>query len=229
MTEAQVARIFDTFEQADASTARRFGGSGLGMTIVRRLVDLMQGEISVQSEPERGTRIVITLRVPIDPETSSAPKAPTIQIANGTRPFAITPGTQVLVVDDNPTNQQVLEMLLRQSGAEVALASNGVEALASWRSSVFDIILLDISMPVMSGPEALQNMLTEAASSGRPVPYMVAATANVMTDQLEDYRRQGFADILPKPVLRAQLEAVLERAEKARRITTIAAPASAKG
>ena len=70
MTQEQVERIFDTFEQADASTARRFGGSGLGMTIVRRLVDLMQGEITVQSEPGRGTRIVITLRVPVDDRSS---------------------------------------------------------------------------------------------------------------------------------------------------------------
>ncbi|MCZ8133515.1 MAG: ATP-binding protein, partial [Rhodobacteraceae bacterium] len=66
MTEAQVARIFETFEQADTSTARRFGGSGLGMTIVRRLVDLMQGDITIDSEPGRGTRIAITFRVPVD-------------------------------------------------------------------------------------------------------------------------------------------------------------------
>jgi len=213
MTEAQVARIFDTFEQADASTARRFGGSGLGMTIVRRLVDLMQGEITIESEPGKGTRIAITFRVPADARTAAKPST----LPGAGQPASlpkrvIGPGKRVLVVDDNDTNRQIIDLFLRQSGIEVELATNGVEACDSWRKGTFDMILMDISMPVLNGLEALRIMRQEAAETGRPLPYVVAATANVMTDQLEEYRREGFADTLSKPVQRAQLEAILARA-----------------
>ena len=215
MSEAEVARVFDTFEQADASTARRFGGSGLGMTIVQRLVDLMEGEITVQSAPGQGTRIGITLRVPVDAEPAAAPAPVPVLPAPGAVGGATEPGKarRVLVVDDNATNRQVIALLLEQTGAEVTLATDGAEACAMWRAGEFDIILLDISMPVLTGVEALRIMQREAAETGRAIPYVVAATANVMTDQIEEYRRQGFSDVLSKPVQRAELAALLERAE----------------
>ena len=213
MTEAEVARVFDTFEQADASTARRFGGSGLGMTIVRRLVDLMDGQITVQSTPGRGTRIGISLRVPVDTGASALREGADQSAPHAADRAALAAGRRVLVVDDNATNRQVIELFLRQSGAEVELATNGAEACDLWQSKAFDIVLLDISMPVMNGEEALRIIQRDVAATGRPMPYVVAATANVMTDQLEDYRRQGFSDILSKPVQRAQLEALLARAD----------------
>ena len=211
MSAAQVARIFDTFEQADASTARRFGGSGLGMTIVRRLIDLMGGEITVESEPGQGTRIAVTFRVPADVAAPTLPGTGLAPATDETRAQKAGAGKRVLVVDDNPTNRQLTELMLRQYGIEVDLANNGVEACDAWRKEAFDIILLDISMPVMNGVEALQVIQKEAAQTGRPMPYVVAATANVMADQRQEYRREGFADILAKPVQRAQLEEVLVR------------------
>lgn len=211
MSAAQVARIFDTFEQADASTARRFGGSGLGMTIVRRLIDLMGGEITIDSEPGRGTRIAITFRVPADKAALPPSNVSASTASEGVPPREAGAGKRVLVVDDNHTNRQLTELMLRQYGIEVALAINGVEACEAWRKEMFDIILLDISMPVMNGVEALRVMLKESAETGRPLPYIVAATANVMADQRQEYLREGFADILAKPVQRAQLEEVLVR------------------
>jgi signal transduction histidine kinase/BarA-like signal transduction histidine kinase len=211
MSAAQVARIFDTFEQADASTARRFGGSGLGMTIVRRLIDLMGGEITIDSGPGRGTRIAITFRVPADKAASPPSNVSASTASEGVPPREAGAGKRVLVVDDNHTNRQLTELMLRQYGIEVALAINGVEACEAWRKEMFDIILLDISMPVMNGVEALRVMLKESAETGRPLPYIVAATANVMADQRQEYLREGFADILAKPVQRAQLEEVLVR------------------
>jgi signal transduction histidine kinase/CheY-like chemotaxis protein len=213
MTSDQIARVFDTFEQAEAGTARRFGGSGLGLSIVRRLVDLMQGTIRIDSEPGRGTRIVVSLPVPVDPAMPDAASLPAPVPVDPGAGLRARPGLRVLAVDDNATNLRILSLMLNSFGIEADLAGNGAEACRLWRERAHDIILMDISMPVMNGVEALRIMLEECARSGRSLPHAVAATANVMTDQVEVYRREGFADILPKPVRRADLAAVLALAD----------------
>lgn len=210
MTEDQIGRIFDTFEQAEAGTARRFGGSGLGMTIVRRLVDLMGGDIRIDSALGRGTTIDLRLNVPAtgaradsNADAATPPAAPQAESLQGLR---------VLVADDNATNRKILGVLLDRLGLIAEFAENGAEACAKWRAQPFDLVLLDIAMPKMDGIEALRIMQHEAREAGRPPPVALAATANVMTDQVARYRKEGFRDTLAKPIRRAQLEDVLRRA-----------------
>jgi len=206
MSQEQVDRIFNEFEQAEAGTARRYGGSGLGMTIVRKLLELMDGEIRIESTPGKGTVVEITARLPV----ISDPVNPVPHLSSDTEwDVAGLRGRRVLAADDNATNRLILSAMLARLGMDVRLAENGLEACNLWRSETFDVMLLDISMPVMDGLEALRVMRAEALQSGRPLPIAIAATANVMTDHVEQYIAEGFADTLPKPLNRQQLEDVM--------------------
>ena len=120
-------------------------------------------------------------------------------------------GLRVLVAEDSAVNARIMERMLGKLGIVARFAENGAEAVEFWRAQEFDIVLLDISMPVMDGIEALQIMQREAAQSGRPAPRAVGATANVMTDQIETYLRAGFVDTLAKPFRLRQLHEVLAR------------------
>ncbi len=218
MSEDQIARIFETFEQAEAGTARRFGGSGLGMTIVRRLVDLMEGEIRIDSATGRGTTIDLRIAVPVADAPADL-REQAGKIASPT-PSGTMPGTmgtdsltgrRILVADDNATNRKILHTLLDRMGLVAEFAEDGAQACELWQTQNFDLVLLDISMPVMDGIAALRRMRQIAAGSGRAPPVALAATANVMTDQVARYQQEGFCETLPKPIRRAQLEAVLRR------------------
>jgi len=206
MSPEQVARVFQPFEQAEAGTARRFGGTGLGMTIVRKLVDMMEGEIRIDSSLGQGTVVEVLLRLPpagpglAEPTEATAPEVD----VDGER-------RRILVADDNATNRMVLSALLGQLGFETRFAADGAEAVELWRGEAFDLVLLDISMPVMDGLEALRMMREHAAQTGTAAPRAVAVTANVMTDQVAEYLAAGFVDTLPKPFRRQQLVELLRR------------------
>lgn len=205
----QVNRVFNAFEQAEAGTTRRFGGSGLGMAIVRKLLDLMDGDIRIKSAVGQGTRLDVHLVLPssdtlaqidLSDRDAPAPDCPDLDRIKGKR---------VLVADDNVTNRKIMAVMLDRLGVQAEFAEDGMEACNLWRSKQFDVMLLDISMPVMDGIEALRVMRAEAKSTGRALPVAVAATANVMTDQVVQYLQEGFAATLPKPVRRQHLEDVL--------------------
>ncbi|TVP74063.1 MAG: PAS domain S-box protein [Rhodobacteraceae bacterium] len=211
MSEEQVASAFNAFEQAEAGTARRFGGSGLGLTIVRNLLDLMNGEIAIQSVPGKGTKLQVRIPIAIadHPDDMSA-------IANSkkqTPPNGIhnLHGCRALVADDVATNRKILAAMLTKLGVSAEFATDGREACELWRGGHFDLLLIDISMPVMDGLEALRAIRTEAEASSRPYPVAIAVTANVMTDQIALYRATGFLDTLPKPVRFQHLEEMLSR------------------
>ncbi|TVP71246.1 MAG: response regulator [Rhodobacteraceae bacterium] len=210
MSDDQIARIYDAFAQAEAGTARRFGGSGLGMTIVRKLVTLMEGEIEIVSSPGRGTRIDVTITAPVADLGLREHRTPIAEPAHEVRLRSLT-GFHVLVADDNKTNRRVLAAMLSRFGLKLSFAEDGIEACKLWRENDFDLILLDISMPVMDGIDALQIMTKEAAALGRPMPPAIAATANVMADQIARYQQVGFAETLAKPVRRRELEDLLTR------------------
>ena len=211
MTQEQCTRIFEAFEQAESGTARRFGGTGLGMSIVRRLVEMMEGTISVSSTPGEGTRVDLRLAAPITGITAETRQRPAPTGTAPAPPQAQFSGCEVLVAEDNATNRKILEIMLARLGITAWFACDGAEACRLWRARDFDLIILDISMPVMDGTEALRTMLCEAARSGRAKPRAIAATANVMTDQVERYRQAGFLDTLPKPIRRDQLAEALSR------------------
>ncbi len=212
MTEAQVAAVFEDFVQADSSTTRKFGGTGLGMSIVRRLVQAMDGRIELDSAPGRGTRVRVTL--PLGPAEAEppAPRAP--------EPPPIPKGLRVLAADDNRTNRMVLSALLARLGVAAEVVEGGPEAVAAAEARAFDLYLLDISMPEMDGIEALAEIRRREAAQGRAAAPAVAVTANALTHQVESYLARGFAGHVAKPIrsevlARAILDCRAARAETA--------------
>ena len=202
MTPEQQARIFEDFEQADGTMTRRFGGTGLGMSIVRKLVHLMQGEITLDSTVGKGTEVCITLPLPIEAAMSVSPPQ---------RPIKSTrTKIRVLAADDNKTNRMVVQAMLKSFEAELVLAEDGREAVDAWAPDRFDVILLDISMPEMDGMRALAEIRNREKAAGvAPVP-AIAITANAMTHQVAEYLQSGFAAHIGKPFKRDVFRAVLE-------------------
>ncbi|WFE75443.1 histidine kinase N-terminal 7TM domain-containing protein [Roseinatronobacter sp. S2] len=212
MTQEQSIRVFDEFEQAESGTARRFGGTGLGLSIVRRLVDMMHGTITVKTAPGEGTEIAFRLKLPVLQGISAEDFVPAQ--SGGETEFDTDKliGCKVLVADDTPTNRMVMQIMLKQLGVEAFLAENGLQACKLWQEQEFDLIILDISMPVMDGMEALNTILREAEETGRAKPRAIAATANVMKEQTASYLAAGFIDILPKPINKQKLARALSNA-----------------
>lgn len=199
MTEAQLTSAFDEFVQADASITRRFGGTGLGMPIVKRLVTMMGGTVTIESAPARGTQVLLDVPLPPAP----APAQDSTPSRAGVFPDLAQ--VRVLVAEDNLTNQKVLSALLRGTGVELTLVGNGREALAAAVAGEFDLFLFDISMPEMDGPTALSQIEAAYHAAGRSVPPAAAITANVMPEQLSSYAVGGFATCLAKPIRKTAL------------------------
>lgn len=215
MSEEQLARVFEPFEQAEAGTVRRFGGTGLGLTIVKNLVEIMGGCLRVDSVPDHGTTVEVSLPLPSADTQTAADRAREADAIN----FAVARsehlrGRRLLVADDNPTNRMILSIMLKKLGLDARFADDGAKACALWRAEQFDLVMLDISMPVIDGLEALRIMQSEAASMGKPPPVAIAATANVMSDQVAHYLDCGFVATLAKPIQAEQLAEVLTNALK---------------
>ncbi|MGR3506753.1 MAG: ATP-binding protein [Paracoccaceae bacterium] len=210
MTAQEQARIFDEFTQADGSVTRRFGGTGLGMSIVRRLIDKMGGKLDLESEPGKGTKIGITLPLPLAPEQSDT-QLPVQKAKAGPSDLIDLSGRQILVADDNEVNLDVLNAMLEDTGAELVVARNGQQAIEAFMKSTFDMLLLDISMPVVDGPDALRQMSEAAADHGYRMPPAIAFTANLMPHQISEYLGAGFVDVIAKPLKRQVLLAQIEK------------------
>lgn len=189
--EAQ-SRLFQPFSQVDASTTRLHGGSGLGLSICRGLVQLLQGTLVLESEPGRGTIVRVTLPFPRQaaalPETADAPLPP---VGNGIR---------VLVAEDNRVNQVVLGQHLKRLGFEASIASNGREALELLRTRSFDLILMDCQMPEMDGLAATRQIRTDELATGRPRIPIIALTAGVADMDQQACLKAGMDDYMSKPV-----------------------------
>ena len=190
--------LFDRFTQADASTTRRHGGSGLGLSIARDLCRLMGGDIRVDSLQGRGSTFVVTL--PLEPYAT--PLAATA--ASSLEEPADTAGLRVLVAEDNPTNQLVITTLLGQLGATVSVVADGRQAVAAWGQGGWDLILMDIQMPIMDGMAATREIRAHEAASGRRTP-ILALTANALKHQTEQYEAAGMDGVVAKPLQVAAL------------------------
>jgi PAS domain S-box-containing protein len=205
-----LGRIFDPFDQLDPSNTRRHGGSGLGLAICRDLAELMDGEITVSSVVGAGSTFVLRLplqRADVEPidtvsDLTPQPPAPLASPAGG-RPL------RILAAEDNPMNQLVLTTLLGAAGIEPVLVSNGEEAVKAFAAERWDLILMDVQMPVMDGLDAARAIRAAERAEGRAPTPIIALTANAMQHQLDDYRACGMTSTVSKPVeIRALLAAI---------------------
>jgi signal transduction histidine kinase/CheY-like chemotaxis protein len=187
--EAMLSKVFDRFAQAGPDVSRRFGGTGLGLTITRQLVEMMGGEIGVDSIAGLGARFWCVIDLPI----VHAVETPIDVIE-----LAPVEGLRLLVADDNEANRELIGAIVRAAGHEVEVARNGVEAIEAVLAGDYDLVLMDVQMPVMDGLAAARAIraLDRAASQ---VP-IIALTANVLADQVAFYRAQGMDDHVGKPI-----------------------------
>jgi signal transduction histidine kinase/ActR/RegA family two-component response regulator len=206
----RLTSLFQKFEQADASTTRRFGGTGLGLAICRELAALMDGAIRVESIPDAGSTFTVTLpltRLSHKAAARPARAAPAPDSAVADRPM------RVLAAEDNAVNQLVLKTLLDQVGVEVVLVQNGVDAVAAWESQEWDVILMDVQMPRMDGPTAASFIRERERAQGRARTPIIALTANAMAHQVAEYLAIGMDGFVAKPIeierLFSALQAVL--------------------
>ncbi|MBI4876756.1 MAG: response regulator [Acidobacteria bacterium] len=206
--------IFDPFSQLDGSTTRRYGGTGLGLSISARLAELMGGRIRAESEPGRGSTFSFTARFRTDPAGAAVEPL----LGAGTRPSGQAPqaglarrrSLRILVAEDNPVNQKLVDCLLRKEGHQATIVASGVAAVSAARERVFDLILMDVQMPELDGLEATGAIRRSEASTGARVP-IVAMTAFAMAEDRETCLRAGMDDYLTKPLSFATLRAMLEK------------------
>ena len=198
MSEAVQARLFQSFEQADASTTRRFGGTGLGLAICRELVTRLDGEIEVVSAPDAGSTFRVHL--PLERVGEERGAAAPARAADVEPRLATDRPIRVLAAEDNPVNQLVLRTLLLQFGIDHEIVENGAEAVEAWRTQAWDAILMDVQMPVMDGPTATRQIRQEERLTERLRTPIIALTANTMAHQVSAYLAGGMDACVAKPI-----------------------------
>lgn len=199
------AKLFHRFTQADATTTRKFGGTGLGLAISRHLVEAMGGRIDVDSTPGEGSTFWFVVPLPVAPTEPVA-----ALVIERQAPGA---GKRVLLAEDVSLNQEIAVAFLASAGHLVEVANNGAEALEAVRSRAFDLVLMDIHMPVMDGLEALEA-IRSLPGAERHLP-VVAMTANVLADELARFAAAGFDGHVGKPFGRDELIRSVSEAHRA--------------
>ncbi|MDI1331905.1 ATP-binding protein [Pseudomonas sp.] len=194
--------MFNAFQQADSSISRRYGGTGLGLPIARTLAERMGGTLRAQSEEGRGS--VFTLEIPLALYKQSLPELkPRTQSGDGHGE-----GRNVLLVEDNPVNQTVIEAMLRSLGFTVSVATDGAQAVQSAKSLIFEAILMDCRLPIIDGYEATRQIRLLPGCSDLPI---IALTANALQGDREACLSAGMNDYLAKPFKRTDLQQILQR------------------
>jgi len=208
----QLKELFQAFSQADASMARKFGGTGLGLAITDNLVRLMGGTLSVQSEPEVGTTFTLDVRFPI-----SVAEEPSSEVTRLSEPldqrFSVAHPMRILVAEDNEINQQLVTMILGYLGYEPHVVGDGAAAVRAATDRSYDLILMDMQMPRMSGVEATRRI--REATGSPTVPHIIALTANAFDEDRRACLDAGMNDFLTKPFQPEELAAALLGSERA--------------
>jgi len=210
MTAFQLAGLFRKFAQADASTTRKFGGTGLGLAICRELAEAMGGTVSATSAPGMGS--TFTAILPLKKVARAAPKPKKAPKAKARPAEADGRPVRVLAAEDNAMNQLVLKTLLSQVGIEPEIVGDGRAAVEAWEREPWDVILMDVQMPVMDGPTATALIRTRERSEGRARTPIVALTANAMPHQIAEYLQSGMDAFVGKPIEAQRLYEALQAA-----------------
>lgn len=190
MSDEQCERVFDAFAQADASMSRRFGGTGLGTTISKQLVELMGGKISVRSEPGTGTEFTFVLPLTAIDSASHVQRMHAIQL----------PALNILIVDDIEQNIELLNLLLKRAGHSVDIGRDGQQALDLMAANHYDVVLMDLQMPVLDGLSAARQRREFEKASGLKATPIVALTASVLAQDKKSASEAGMEGFANKPI-----------------------------
>jgi CheY-like chemotaxis protein len=208
--EAQGETLFGRFTQADATITRRFGGTGLGLSISRSLVEMMGGRIEARSKPGRGSSFRVVLPMP-RAAAEAAAEAPLL-------PFTLDRPLRVLLAEDHPVNQKVVQYILEPLGAELTMVKDGAQALAELARARFDLVLMDMQMPVMDGLAATRALRAQEASRGDPAcTPVIMLSANALAEHRLEAVQAGADLHLAKPVNAAALIGAIFETLAARR------------
>ncbi len=200
----KVDRLFHKFSQADASTSREYGGTGLGLFICRQLVELMGGSIGVDTLSGQGSTFWFSLSLPLAQAPNTEPKQqPTVSMQALTH-------SHVLLVEDNKTNQMVAKIMLKKLGCQISVANHGQEAVEMIGQNSYDLVLMDVQMPILDGYAATQVIRQREAVQGGHLP-IIAMTANALKGDFEKCLDAGMDDFLSKPISRYALASTLDK------------------
>ena len=203
--ESEQQRIFDAFSQQDVSTTRRFGGTGLGLSICNKLAQIMGGSIKLISHPGQGSQFILELPLLLPPEITKA-----ASIADTPIEQAQMRKLHILIAEDNVINQTLMLNLLKRQGHTTSIANNGAEAVKMWHEGQFDLILMDMQMPVMGGMDATKEIRRIECETKRPKKIPIhALTASAMASEQQEAIEAGLDGYLTKPINRQVLNDVL--------------------
>ncbi len=218
----RINELFQEFTQVDASITRKFGGTGLGLAISRRLVEMMDGTIGVESQLGKGSKFWFTLKLaPGNRDSDNCIENPNALLSNIDLLEKIKSKEctkRILVVDDNQVNQQVIVAMLRKLGIQTEAVSNGEEAVEALSVIPYDLVFMDIQMPVMDGMEATRRIRAKGSHVLNPDIPIIALTAHAFSEEVKKFLEAGMNDHLAKPIIAEKLVACLIRWLKCRDI-----------
>ena len=205
MREKESRKIFEPFERANIIETRHIPGAGLGLALVKNIIDIMSGRISLESEYGKGTKITFEIPQRVSREYEEFMKNTAPLEADADEGPSVWPDAKILVVDDTPVNLVVAKGMLKDSMAEIETSESGEDALEKIKAGHYDIVFLDHKMPGMDGPETLRRAKKYAEGTA-----FIALTANAGGNARAEYMAMGFDDYLPKPFKSMEMMKVLK-------------------
>jgi CheY-like chemotaxis protein len=199
ISREQQSRVFNSFEQADGGISRKFGGTGLGLAITKRIVEMMDGRIWVESELGKGSSFIFTITAALPPEYSETPNSePPEDESAGNMDFT---GRRILLAEDIEVNREIVMTLLEPTGVVLDCAENGLAALEKFEANpaAYDMIFMDVHMPEMDGYMATRRIRALDCPEAVSVP-IIAMTANVFTEDVQKCLAAGMSDHIGKPI-----------------------------